>query len=423
MAHFRDLRLLLSRPRTRGRTCRRLLSQKQQQQQLLLSPVSKLPVELLVEIFLYVVAAPPSAEGDAGEPTTLSAPHTPSYRSCASPFSTSHVCRSWRAISLALPRLWSSLRVVCPRTPRVVPLLSLWVHRARSCPLDLSLSQPHQHWHPHRETEFEMAFEVTRQVWLLFLAVMDRWSSVDVNVCMEFKSLLGSFSGETDGSTPLSLQAIKVAFGACRLSGLHHRKTERESGLLLGTTPIFSDQPSFFSHILRRSPHLRTLEWDNRRVPLAPLSLADAEWPASLTDVTLYASHDAVEILSGLSSTCATLRRLTIHEQTAFSPGVGLTTNGIMAGTGRRASPVLAFPVLETLRLGRFPHPEALFGHLVVPRLRRLVVLRGYNGRTGWRGLTRTSWFVLSEMVMRSRLNDLAIEIGGVVLDFMGESA
>jgi hypothetical protein len=350
-------------------------------------PVSKLPAELLVEIFLDVVS--PSIR-EKSSPPTLYAPHTPSYLSCASPLSLSHVCSTWRAVSLSLPRLWTSLQVVCPNDPKVLPLLSLWLQRSRSHKLKLSLYQLHgyrQACSPvllgDSARDFELEFEATRQVWQLFLTTVDRWSHVDVNVCMSFQTLLDNIGGgllQRDWSAPLPLEAIKVAFGPCE-SGLHG-----DVGTIPKNHPVFSDESTFFAYLLCCSPHLCTVEWDNRYAPIS--FKVPAIWPPSLTDITLYGSQDVVSILTGLS-TCKSLRRLTIYEQTVFSPHLVNHANHyfnltpLTPGNTSRKLSTLILPCLEILRLGNFPHPESLFDHLVAPNLHTLIILRGYNGRRG----------------------------------------
>lgn len=392
-------------------------------------PVANLPAELLVEIFLDVVSPSPP---EKSSPPTLYAPHTPSYHSCASPLSLSHVCSTWRAVSLSLPGLWTSLQVVCPNDPKILPLLSLWVQRSRSHKLNLSLFQLHGYRQACSPVllgdgarDFELEFEATRQVWQLFLTLADRWLHVDVNVCTSFETLLDNIDGgllHRDWSAPLPLEAIKIAFGPCE-SGLHGK--DGDAGILPKNHPVFSDESTFFSYLLRCSPHLRTVEWDNRYAPV-PFEVP-ANWPTSLTDITLYGSQDVVSILTDLS-TCKSLRRLTIYEQTMFSPHLVNHANHyfnltpLTAGNTSRKLSTLVLPCLEILRLGSFPHPELLFDHLVVPSLHTLIVLRGCNGRRGWRGLARTSWFALSEMLARSRLKKLPIlQIGGVKLDMTGQ--
>ncbi|TFK63591.1 hypothetical protein BDN72DRAFT_729242, partial [Pluteus cervinus] len=59
-----------------------------------LAPVSKLPTELLSDVFLHLVTPNSSFERENG--TT-------------EPYTITWVCRRWRHIALALPRLWAKI--------------------------------------------------------------------------------------------------------------------------------------------------------------------------------------------------------------------------------------------------------------------------------------------------------------------------
>ncbi|KAK7031732.1 F-box domain-containing protein [Favolaschia claudopus] len=55
------------------------------------------------------------------------------------PLSLSHVCKQWRTIALSIPHLWNCVR---PRavSPNTVRLLELWLARAKTLPISISLS-------------------------------------------------------------------------------------------------------------------------------------------------------------------------------------------------------------------------------------------------------------------------------------------
>ncbi|KAJ6506711.1 hypothetical protein C8R45DRAFT_860669 [Mycena sanguinolenta] len=103
----------------------------------LISPVRRLPLDIIQELFVACL---------------------PTHRNCVmsaseAPVLLGHVCRSWRAISLSTPRLWSSLHVVepllsLPDAPptsfgdKVVQRLQItqtWLGRSGQCPLSISL--------------------------------------------------------------------------------------------------------------------------------------------------------------------------------------------------------------------------------------------------------------------------------------------
>lgn len=88
------------------------------------SHIQTLPPELLGHIFIQSLAIDDAA-----------------FSKTSVPFLVSQVCAEWRAVTLSLPNLWSSLKVVllvnhpCPP----LPLLQLWLGRSNSQPLSLSL--------------------------------------------------------------------------------------------------------------------------------------------------------------------------------------------------------------------------------------------------------------------------------------------
>jgi len=90
--------------------------------------MNDLPTELVEEIFLCFA----------------SHLHSHPFRCRRSPASQSiisKVCRQWRDIALNFPPLWNHLHVVDPQQPSIVQDLQLWMHRAGTLPLCLSLRQ------------------------------------------------------------------------------------------------------------------------------------------------------------------------------------------------------------------------------------------------------------------------------------------
>ncbi|KAJ6486423.1 hypothetical protein C8R47DRAFT_1047444 [Mycena vitilis] len=96
------------------------------------SPVLTLPVEITAEIFEH--SLPPVDDSTW-------------YRGRMLPLIVSYVCRAWRDIALATPKLWTTLRIPSNSTtdPGVVDpghaedLVDQWLARAGACPLSLIL--------------------------------------------------------------------------------------------------------------------------------------------------------------------------------------------------------------------------------------------------------------------------------------------
>ncbi|KAJ7457854.1 hypothetical protein FB451DRAFT_589538 [Mycena latifolia] len=104
--------------------------------QALLSPVRRLPLDIIQEIFVACL---------------------PMYRNCAmsameAPVLLGRICSSWRTISLSTPRLWSKLHIVDPRFPfesspslveekleQIVEATSVWLRRSGQRALSISL--------------------------------------------------------------------------------------------------------------------------------------------------------------------------------------------------------------------------------------------------------------------------------------------
>ncbi|KAJ6573388.1 hypothetical protein DFH09DRAFT_1362051 [Mycena vulgaris] len=90
------------------------------------SPVRRLPGEILGTIF---VAALPSTRN-------------PAISSDEAPLLLCQICRSWRAIALATPRLWARIHVVVPTQLRIQNLTGVvtsWLARSGTVPLEFSI--------------------------------------------------------------------------------------------------------------------------------------------------------------------------------------------------------------------------------------------------------------------------------------------
>ena len=380
-----------------------------------ISSMSKVPIEIFAEIFLHVVSDTGEQEGTQSSTDESTARHTSSYRSRASPFSLSHVCHNWRILSLSLPALWTNLRVICPRNTKLVFLLSTWIKRARMRSLNLSLKQPLLSGTDNdmtRINEIDPDFQATKAVWELFLSVMDRWGSLEVDVRMSFETLTkgaGDFIGR-NWSVPIKLESIKASFGTdiadhgkdvLALIGAQHLPRQSSHQ---GYHNQKLDEITFFACLLHCSPRLRSAEWDNKHVCLH-LGLVSQLWD-TLTELTLFTSQDIPSLILSLSK-CQSLQKLTIHEQVSVDRSLPEVHGTDPACT------LVTLCNLQTLTLGTFANPELFFSHLTVPNLHTLVIVNGRNGKKGWRGLGRDAWFALSEMLARSSEAELTTLIVG----------
>ncbi|KAJ7741370.1 hypothetical protein B0H16DRAFT_1862405 [Mycena metata] len=109
----------------------------------LLSPMRRLPEDILLDIFIACL------------PTTHNALIHPRY----APFLLSLVCQRWRWVAHSTPKLWSSLHipslsgfygirldrpmdVLTPYTRAFAGIVEAWLDRSRTCPLSISFGNP-----------------------------------------------------------------------------------------------------------------------------------------------------------------------------------------------------------------------------------------------------------------------------------------
>ncbi|KAK7001300.1 hypothetical protein R3P38DRAFT_3048394 [Favolaschia claudopus] len=139
----------------------------------LISPMRRLPLDIIQELFLACLPANRDCVMSASE----------------APLLLGRICRSWRTISQSTPRLWASLHVVEPSrrafdSNPISPFLArratlrlaatrTWLDRSGQCPLSLSL-----HSAPEYEDTPEDATEHSMQFVRMFVAFAPRWRDV-----------------------------------------------------------------------------------------------------------------------------------------------------------------------------------------------------------------------------------------------------
>ncbi|KAF8201144.1 hypothetical protein K438DRAFT_1821460 [Mycena galopus ATCC 62051] len=101
----------------------------------LMSPIRRLPLDTIEDIFMACLPADRNCVMSAQEVPVL----------------LGRICSSWRAISLSQPQLWSRLHIAEPKVlpdPLVAQRLELttaWLRRSGDCPLSISL-ESHPYW-------------------------------------------------------------------------------------------------------------------------------------------------------------------------------------------------------------------------------------------------------------------------------------
>ncbi|KAJ4470344.1 hypothetical protein C8J55DRAFT_551450 [Lentinula edodes] len=115
--------------------------------------VNYLPVELLREIFLYLLP---------GRDWTLEETPPPQLVFV-------QVCKHWRNVAISYPTLWSTFMIIHP-IERHIPMTKLWLERSGNHPLTIYID--------HQKSEFEKSCSTTDVVINLLRPHIHRWKAV-----------------------------------------------------------------------------------------------------------------------------------------------------------------------------------------------------------------------------------------------------
>ncbi|KAK6972088.1 hypothetical protein R3P38DRAFT_3240650 [Favolaschia claudopus] len=294
----------------------------------LISPIRRIPQDVLAEIFFACL---------------------PTHRNCVmttseAPVLLGRICSSWRALSLATPRLWASLHVVQPggsgasndTTTQRFETMKLWLGRSGQCPLSISVYTSYTHLFP----EEPMPTQAQPLPIDLFLKELSfhakRWQHVSFSTTSDAFEALAHLSA---ADVPI-LESITV-----RLPPPFppHDVTEwTQFGMFAGPRiSKFLTSASCFSPSIPLRWHL-----------LTNLDIVGSIWESRVD------SEEALEVLIR----CPQLQRfkLTVKE----------TADPVPSGY-----PPVELPHLHSLELDVGPHSH-LLSHLRAPELRKFV-LRG----------------------------------------------
>ncbi|KAJ7725946.1 hypothetical protein B0H16DRAFT_1384123 [Mycena metata] len=305
----------------------------------LLTPIRRIPLEILQRIFVACL---------------------PTHRNCVmsakeAPVLLGHICSSWRVLSLSTPRLWASLHIAEPvRMPhsrnslyrtlhaRRGEIAKTWLARSGQCPLSLSFQGGgYDEDHPIPQDESP---RWTKDVLLrTLLPFTSRWRRLSLTASSSAE--LSVLRGLTGADVPL-LKTLEVVLQ----SPLPWRPFTLLNGPQITELALTGDVDSDPRHL--------PLCWEF----LTSLSIIGSHWNTAfcLTNDT------ALEILSR----CPRLR--TCHLLLNGGPASQLPEN-----SGRSRS-ILELPSLHSLELQSFNAPAfgpgGIFGSLSLPGLRHLVL-------------------------------------------------
>ncbi|KAJ7902878.1 hypothetical protein B0H14DRAFT_2492582 [Mycena olivaceomarginata] len=155
-------------------------------QKALLSPIRRLPPEILGEIFSLVVHA------IFGGPDPVN--HPPWIRQA--PWSLIRVCRYWYAVALATPLLWSMISVDLDRTGEQsgVSLTELWLQRSKNLPLFVNIV---------REARARTVARKFGPVLHVALSSSERWRTADFSLDFPLLRQITTIHGHLSSLTTL----------------------------------------------------------------------------------------------------------------------------------------------------------------------------------------------------------------------------
>ncbi|KAJ6526957.1 hypothetical protein DFH09DRAFT_1187206 [Mycena vulgaris] len=234
----------------------------------LISPVRRLPLDLIQEIFVACIPTHRNCVMSAHEPPVL----------------LGRICSFWRAISLSTPRLWARLHIVEPMRPyNMLPTrfeekftqrletTKMWLSRSGQCPLSISLEGAGQamgHTPPHDRNLFlEM-----------LITFASRWQHIDFTI---LPPIPDSLSKLTENDVPM-LRDIAI-----------YERPDRETPITQWSTFQIFRGPNVTTLAISGG-YLRPTTLLARWSQLTVLSIVEMSW---ISETTL-TSGAAIEILS-----------------------------------------------------------------------------------------------------------------------------
>ncbi|KAH9475161.1 hypothetical protein JR316_0012272 [Psilocybe cubensis] len=168
----------------------------------ILSPARRIPIDILHHIFYRC----------------LPAQRNPLMSSYEAPMVLTQVCRTWRAIALSSPRLWSKIHITYAYSSKLkansdsmsepdqdlptvdgdtilrmrCDAVKQWLHRSGSCPISISIMHTGNNpQRPSRDND-ESSKANTLELFKTIVLFCDRWEKIELIMPADLCSLLGS---------------------------------------------------------------------------------------------------------------------------------------------------------------------------------------------------------------------------------------
>jgi hypothetical protein len=319
----------------------------------LLSPIKRIPVDILTSIFLAVLE-------NHGRRQIISADH--------SAVVISHVCQHWRTVSLSTKLLWCNLIIDIPsyhglpnprwnaKVAKLVEMTQVWISRSDNCHLRIEI--------------MDLSGGIRRDVDALFSEGTDFHKLVDV--------LLSSSSRWKDLDLKLHIPQTQLPyFPAMRLLAPHPQPTPVLTKVTLSCDEQRQEDNSLSQRLITgpnilSTPTLRSLEigpktlaHDIMRTPVVWSNLEHLDFSGYPAESSL--DFDAVQALTLFKECTNLITCFFTLQQNAFIP----TNHG----------PPIILPRLRELAFLPYEShlPQGFAHSLVLPSLRKLEVLTGYG--------------------------------------------
>ncbi|KAF7376697.1 hypothetical protein MSAN_00086700 [Mycena sanguinolenta] len=281
----------------------------------LISPVRRLPLDIIQEIFVACI---------------------PTHRNCVmsaseAPVLLGRICSSWRTISLRMPRLWARLHIVEPpqggfgssaalidqKAAQRLDMTKVWLGRSGECPLSISLQcGPKYDSPPLTPTTLQTQ---RGQILQELIPFAGRWQHIRFTApSFMLESLTHLIAADVPMLESIMLLPHQLPFPPHVLNWEHF-------GLLGGLRlTSFSTAGSSF-----KPQSLRSLRWQQ----LTELTISGPAWESSMTS----------DMLLQLLSQCNRLRSCTLVVNDAGPP--------ISGPAPHSPHPLVELPLLNTFRL------------------------------------------------------------------------
>ncbi|KAJ3509654.1 hypothetical protein NLJ89_g5104 [Agrocybe chaxingu] len=297
-------------------------------------PISKIPIELLCEIFTKFVNDP-----------TISRIENPtgplvSRHSSVDPTILGQVCSRWRDTALNLPTLWST---ICIRNPAKSQLYRthLWLERSADQPLNLTLEDGIE------GRDLNATWNIVRA----FYSHADKWRRIDFSVPPDLLASIGHLGQDAPPCKQLeSIQFRTTNPVSDRLRQLQARSPNWEN-------PYLDSVWSFF----HSSPSLQEVCYTVKRSDLLPRNTPFVQLTSVSIDFTL-----SPDVLLGALSQFPNLYSIRANiDSTEFHPPQSVA---------RTACPIITLKHLRTAELFSGRPLTQFFQHLTLPSLETLLL-------------------------------------------------